>query len=68
MKTTGKLWAEFGQWIDAGKNEEMGSMTGMFEVGGLNYYVMKTDYNEFSLFSEDDPIAICTVTIGQYEE
>lgn len=68
MKTTGKLWAEFGQWIEAGKNEEVGSMTGMFEVDGLNYYVMKTDYNEFSLFSEDDPIAISTVTIGQYEE
>lgn len=68
MKTTGKLWAEFGQWIEAGKNEEIFSTTGQFEVDGLNYYVMKTDYNEFSLFSEDDPIAISTVTIGQYEE
>ena len=48
MKTTGKLWAEFGQWIEAGKNEEIFSTTGQFEVDGLNYYVMKTDYNEFS--------------------
>lgn len=68
MKTTGKLWAEFGQWIEAGKNEEVGSMTGMFEVDGLNYIAIKTDENEFALFGEDDFTPICTVTIGQYEE